>query len=232
MADSPSLLSPEEDEYAHKLVQFAKVEATVAEAEGKLAALRSGLESFESEYLKILGPCFSEMEELRTEAAHKQEEGDEALSCASSLQRDDCPPGELKLLFREVAKSVHPDLAPSEDERRRRDELMANANAAYADGNQTRLRELLLRWKSDPEAVEGEGIAFDLVRIVRRIAKTRNRLDEIQQETKNLRKTDLYFLRQRADRAAAAGRDLLVDMRANLERQIEQQRQRVARMHL
>jgi hypothetical protein len=231
MDESLSLLSPEEEELARKYSELGALELEASAEEAKLDALRSELEAFEGQYLKVLGPCFSEMEELRMEAASKHEEGDEALSCASASQREDCPPGELKLLFREVAKNVHPDLAANDEERRRRDEMMAHANAAYADGNPSQLRDLLLRWKADPDAVEGEGVAFDLVRVVRRIARVRSRMGEIRQETRDLRKTDLYFLRQRADRASAAGRDLLQEMRANLTSQIEQQRQRVARMH-
>src|SRR5262245_33846522 len=182
MPDSPSLLSPEEDELERKHSELAILAGRLIVEEQRFEALRSELEAFEADYLRILGPCFETMEELRAEAANKREEGDEALSCASALQRDDCPPGELKLLFREVAKSVHPDLASSDEERRRRDELMAHANAAYAGGNEAQLREMLLRWKADPEAVEGEGVAFDLVRAIRRIARANARLEEIQQE--------------------------------------------------
>ena len=230
MDELSSLLSPEEEELARKQTELANVLLQVGDKEARLAALQTSLEAFQAEYLQVVAPCMAEMEEIKTAAAGKKEEGDEALSCATALQRDDCPPGELKLLFREVAKSVHPDLAPSDEERLRRDEMMAHANAAYAEGNQAQLRDLLLRFKGDPHGVQGEGVAFDLVRVIRRMAQARNRLEEIRLETRELQKSDLYFLRQRADRAHAEGRNLLQEMRANLERQIEQQRARVAQM--
>jgi len=49
------------------------------------------------------------------------------------------PSENLKKLYREVAKRVHPDLATEESERQRRHELMAEANRAYAEGDEARL---------------------------------------------------------------------------------------------
>lgn len=230
-----AVLSPEEEELLLKQGELAALEAQVAAAEQELTGLREGLKAFDGEYLRVVAPCLAAMDEIRADAAearaHQQEEGGAAESCSTAAHQGAyCPPEEMKSLFREVAKSIHPDLASSEAERRLRDEMMAHANAAYASGNQERLRKLLLDWKADPEAVQGDDVAARLIRVIRKIARARNRIQEIRGELKELRRSDVYFLKQRAERAAAEGRDLLAEMRRDLERQVEQQRARVAEM--
>ncbi|MGQ9555648.1 MAG: exonuclease domain-containing protein [Anaerolineae bacterium] len=61
---------------------------------------------------------------------------------------------ELKALYREVAKLVHPDLATDQVERERRTRVMAEANAAYERGDVETLRRILREWKPRPEVVE------------------------------------------------------------------------------
>jgi hypothetical protein len=230
-----AVLSPEEEEFLVKQDELAGLEAQAAAAGRELAALREGLKAFEEEYLRVVAPCLAAMDEIQAGAAEARArqpaEEAEASSCSTATHRGAyCPPEEMKSLFREVARSIHPDLAANEAERRLRDEMMAHANAAYASGNQEQLRKLLLDWKADPEAVKGDDAGARLIRVIRKIARARNRIQEIRAEIKELRRSDVYFLRQRADRAAAEGRDLLAEMRRDLERQIEQQRARVAQM--
>lgn len=230
----PLIPSPEEEEYALKQAELDTLEQQAAAAEKDLETMRTGLQVFEEEYLRVVKPCITEMDELRSEADQVEQEIDKALrgtSCTTTAQQGaHCEPGEMKMLFREVARNIHPDLAASEPERQRRDLAMAEANEAYANGDPEKLRRLLQDWKADPAAVPGDDIGARLIRVIRQIARTRNRMAEIKREVREIRGSDLYFLRLRADRAAHEGRDLLQEMRANLEDQLAQQRARVEAM--
>jgi hypothetical protein len=42
---------------------------------------------------------------------------------------------------------------------------MAEANAAYEKGDETRLHAILQEWESSSEAVKGDGVVAELVRI-------------------------------------------------------------------
>ena len=59
---------------------------------------------------------------------------------------------------------------------------MAHANAAYANGNDAQLRELLLKWQADPHAIEGDDVVAQLIRAIRLIAWVKNRTTQVKQE--------------------------------------------------
>ncbi len=66
------------------------------------------------------------------------------------------PSKSLKQLYREAAKSFHPDLATDEDERERRHCLMVEVNRAFHDRDEERLQGILREWKRNPD--EGSSI--------------------------------------------------------------------------
>jgi len=227
----PLFLTPEEEEIETKQAELAALQQQAIGAEQEFKTLCADLKAFEAEYVRVLGPCFEQMEQLKADAAatKPRSSGGDDITCPSAQQAA-CPPGEFKTLFREVAKTMHPDLASSDEERRRRDEAMAHANAAYADGDHDKLREMLHRWKADPDAVEGDDAGARLIRLIRSIARAKTRLTQIRAEIRDLRQSDSYFLRQRAERAAEENRDLLAELCVKLEQQIVQQRERVQEM--
>ncbi|MEV2245333.1 J domain-containing protein [Streptomyces sp. NPDC049970] len=64
------------------------------------------------------------------------------------------PSEEARKLYRELARQAHPDLAPDEKERTRRDEFIARVNAAYGRGDVVLLKELAAEWAAGPVAPE------------------------------------------------------------------------------
>ncbi|MEU1276897.1 hypothetical protein [Streptomyces sp. NPDC005805] len=64
------------------------------------------------------------------------------------------PGEEARRLYRELARKAHPDLAQEEGERTRREEFITRVNAAYALGDEARLRELAEEWGAGPPPPE------------------------------------------------------------------------------
>ncbi|MFJ6853870.1 J domain-containing protein [Streptomyces sp. NPDC091271] len=64
------------------------------------------------------------------------------------------PSEEARKLYRELARQAHPDLAPDETERARRDEFIARVNAAYGRGDVALLKELAAEWAAGPVTPE------------------------------------------------------------------------------
>jgi len=135
---------------------------------------------------------------------------------------------ELKRLFRQVAKAMHPDLASDEGERRLRERFMAKANRAYERGDLQGLQDVLDEWNALPETVVGLDIGAALVRAIRAIAAVEARLAELSAEVTVLGVEDLFALFDQARRARDGGRDLLREMAEELEQRIMGARERLA----
>ena len=205
-------LTPEQEELEKKKAELAVLETELAEKELHLATFQAELNAFEKEYMRIIGVRYIELDRIEAQI-------EEYLALLESTH-DFKPSPELKKLYREVAKKIHPDLATDDEERQRRQDLMAEANIAYENGDIEKLRSILQEWENSPETVMGEGIIFELVRIIRQIAQSRERLKAIQLEITALEQTELFQLKTKITEAEKVGQDLLSDMASELDKQI------------
>lgn len=64
------------------------------------------------------------------------------------------PSEEARRLYRDLARRAHPDLAEDEAERQRRGDFIVRVNAAYAAGDEARLRALAEEWAAGPTPPE------------------------------------------------------------------------------
>jgi len=244
------ITSPEVKELEKKKAELASLEARLAERELDLATLQAELRSFEGTYLRIVGSRLAELDEIEAQIAEaesrnkpKDRETQQRASQARAQAQESAraveaeqeagkrepfrPSENLKKLYREVAKRIHPDLATDESERKRRHELMTEANRAYEEGDAARLEAILRDWESSPESVKGEGPGPELIRVIRKIAQVENRLTTIDAEIARLEESDLYDLKNQADQAEKEGRDLLAEMAAGAEQQVVEARGRL-----
>ena len=138
-----------------------------------------------------------------------------------------CPSKDLKSPFHEVALAVHPDLGTEEQDRELRTRLMAEAVDAYQGGDEERLREILAEWETRPESVRGEGVGADWVRVVRQIARIRQRLEKIRAEIEDLAASELNQFRGRVEKARDQGEDLLGSLATEVGARIAEARRRL-----
>ena len=251
-ADNPvshAPLKPEEQELALKREEQTALETELAERELRSANLHAELGAFERQYLHFVGLRYAELDELKAKISErlaaeqpanerarkaaqdararanetKSVAGDEAEQAPRAFKASP----EMKRLFREVAKRIHPDLTSDRDDRAKRQQLMAEANEAYGRGDETQLTKILTEYECSPEAVKGDGPGAELIRAIRRISQARSRLSEIDAEIQELQRSDLYQLRSRIDEAQIHGRDVLKEMIAKVEDQIGQAKRRL-----
>jgi hypothetical protein len=250
--DKPSAqasLNPEEQELARKRAEQASIETELAERELRSANLRAELGAFEQQYLHYVGSRYAELDELRAGIAERltkdQPENTRAREAANEARKhahetqsaagqptDAAPRAfeaspEMKRLYRDVAKRVHPDLTSDRRDRAKRQMLMAEANEAYQHGDETRLAKILTEYEWSPDAVQGEGAGAELIRVIRGISQARGRLAEIEAELQELLRSDLYQLKTRVDEAQQHGRDVLKEMIEKVEDQIVQAKRRL-----
>ena len=243
--------SPEEIELAKKRRELADLLEDQSIAERELAAIKSEIRVFERSYEQMLGSRIAELEQLEwqisgllgtgeaDEEHHKYFHTTESSPSGSNFSRttlldDDADSTtlleekSLKSLYREVAKSIHPDLAGDDHDRFRRQELMAIANLAYQEGDRRQLQNILKEWRLGPETATGLDIGSELIRVIRQIAQTRKDIIDINRRIDDLRHSDIYRFRQRVDEGLLDGIDLLAEMAATVDLDIAKARKRLA----
>jgi len=185
------------------------------------------LDGIEAQIAEIIARLDPKNEEVKKEADRRRTQAQESADATGSIAAEEYeaepfkPSEDLKQLYRDLAKKVHPDLAPDEQARERRHRFMQEVNQAYSERNEDRLRSLLNEWENRPDSVSGEGTGAELIRIIRQIARVHNRIEAISQEVENLKESELYKLKMRVDETQDESRNLLVEMAAEIDGQIE-----------
>jgi hypothetical protein len=200
----------------------------LAELEVEHATLRAELTAFEADYLRIVGVVAVQVQELEARilaliAARSGADGDRAAADAAeqrfretttALRAIPVPAGppptdDLKTLFRDAAKRMHPDLMREEAGQIHAEAFMKRLNSAYKKGDGEAIRNLVRQWETSPYAVpvndEGASRALQVA-----VAEAQRRLDEA-------RESELARLMEQALSATFAGRDLLGELRQDAE---------------
>jgi hypothetical protein len=208
----------------------------LAELEVEHATLRSELSAFESDYLRVVGVVAVQVQELEARilalaAARSGSPADrEAADVAEQRFRETTtalrsipapagppPTDDLKSLFRDAAKRMHPDVAAGPDARLHGEAFMKRLNLAYRAGDAEAILDLVRQWESSPFA--GDPVAAtDLAAAVE---QAQRRLDAV-------RASELADLMERHMAAAADGRDFLAELRAGIEANLAAARARLA----
>jgi hypothetical protein len=213
----------------------------LAELEVEHATLRAELTAFESDYLRVVGVVMVEVQELearilalvavrsgaagdREAAAAAEQRFRETTTALRSVPAPAGPPptDDLKTLFRDAAKRMHPDLVRDEAGRTHAEAFMKRLNDAYRKGDAEAIRSLLRQWESSPYAVppaEDAGAASRALQVA--VAEAQRRRD-------GARDSELARLMEQSLAAAMEGRDLLAELRANAEAALAAARARLA----
>jgi hypothetical protein len=212
----------------------------LAELETEHATLRSELAAFQSDYLRLVGVVDLQLQETEAKvlalvAARTGAYEDAAAADAAQVRFHETtramsavpapagppPDDDLKTLYRDAAKRMHPDLVADDAGRGHAEAFMKRLNEAYKAGDADEIGNLVRQWETSPYASArpiGTGAAPALVAA---IAHAEARLAEA-------RDSDLARLMEQAFQASMQGRDLLVEMRQNAELALQQARAKLA----
>lgn len=235
--------TPDELELERKRREFHTLEHRLVRLEHDLEDLREEIREFEKLYAEKMADRIAELDQLKRELAEATDgtaerpgAGDEHGRQRYGL-RDEPPDQEevpritspggdtgrsegIKEIYRRVAKAIHPDLAGNDDERKRRQKLMAEANRAYAEEDRVTLRAIMEEWETDPETAVAVGTTGELALLGRRIGRLGERIRAVELEIARLRNSELYRLIQRVEEARWRGRDMIAEMGARLDAEI------------
>lgn len=206
----------------------------LADIETEQATLETELAAFHSDYMREVGVLMARARELeakalrlvaersgarsdRQAARQAEEEARRTTAEARAVPAPAGPPptADLKRLFRDAAKRMHPDFARDEAGRAHAEAFMKRLNQEYRSGDGEAMLDLLRQWESSPYATAlptgGEQQARELAALRDAVARAERELQEI-------RESELAVLLERVMAAAATGGDLMADMRASAHR--------------
>ena len=244
------IVSPEEEELKRKRRNLAQLEQALAEKELELSTLKGELHLFERRYQVVVGAKYTELDEVKAQILElasrlyprsdefragaqsarerAQNSAEDADLDSDSPREDEFKPTEnLKKLFREVAKKIHPDLASDEAEKTRRHELMARLNQAYDRLDEDAIHAVLLDWEAGHHPEKKETLGMRLVRTVRQVAQIKKRLQRIDEEIAEIINSGMYQLMKKMASAGKTGGDLLEEMAAGVDEKIASIKSRV-----
>jgi hypothetical protein len=218
--------TPEEAELSRRRAELAALRQQLTAQEKALAALRATLHSFEGRYIRQVGVLYLQLDQWYTRIADLDSplplpDGVETpltqpVDPPIPAEPDDLRPHlDLKALFREVAKRIHPDFATDDHDERHRTHLMAQANAAYLRDDAAGLQRLLNG--HDPNGHSTADTAAELARTLDLIRQSEQDLALIAAEIDALTHSEMADLQQRTLAAAAEGRDLLAELAARVK---------------
>ncbi|MFO7301512.1 MAG: hypothetical protein DIU54_003750 [Acidobacteriota bacterium] len=237
------LYDPDQD-----LPRLAALEAQLAERERALEAMKLELQELQDRYLAEIGSLYRELAVIEQQALEAEvraglrpppHEADvdevpevdgqaDAADAADAACGAPAPPSDLlKRVFRDVAKSLHPDLAMDDAARLRRHSLMAEANRAYAERDHDRLLLILRRWEAGQDAEPVDDPDAERERRRRRFARIEERLAEIETEFIELRNSGIARLKHKIDETRRQGWDLFAEMKLQVQSDIARARARL-----
>jgi hypothetical protein len=226
--------------------RLAALNASVSELERELTRLKHDLLALQSRYLDEIGGLYAKLNEIETAIADSEialglrpptdsgeadadaeasaEAKAEAEPLAAGCGNRAAPTADLKRIFRQLAKTIHPDLALDGPARYRRHSLMAEANRAYAERDEDRLRLILSRWEL------GHDIDAHDQPVPRRIAALEERRLGMEAELADLRTSAIWRLHRKMEDARQQGWDLFAEMIREVEREIRRGEAKLARL--
>jgi hypothetical protein len=244
----------EEEAIAARRAELHRLSELLAERELEQAEIRAELARFQYRYYQAVGARYVELDELQARIAEKRSANDPAEDSLSGRARrtreqadrsareyrawEEGPPppseppslvsDEAKRLYRRIAAAIHPDRAEDEATRGVRTALMAELNEAYARGDISRMEDILKTWETSPEAVTGDDPSAVLDRLERAVVQLREKIVRVENEAARIANTPMHRLMLREREAADRGRNLLVELAADLDRRILQAREELA----
>ncbi len=224
--------------------RLSALEQQVAERERALATFKIDLQALQARYLAEVGALYAELHTLDAAIAETETRLGLRPPPEDSDDEPEAPPREdaagctsrsassidLKRIFHHVAKAIHPDRARDDAARYRRHSLMAEANRAYAERDEDRLRLILRAWERSSDAVVGDDPEAQALRLKRRTEELDDHLAQIEAEFADLRQSAIGRLHRRIDETRAQGWDLFAEMVSEVKREVARSKARLASM--
>lgn len=241
--------SPEQEELEEKQRIADEQESIFSKYELEYSTLASEIGAFRNRYYLRVGVLYARLDLIRAEirelfsknkpddataiqeAEDAREQSNKTWEEVNGASEDDetafKPSADLKQIYRQAAMLIHPDRATDEEDRKLRDHLMTEINLAYSKGNDEAIAEIIERYRDRLSAVSSDDIGVQLVRLIRCISRTRERIAHLVKAISELEQSDWAKLKADVDEAEANGEDLLGNLAEKVHADILEEQTRL-----
>lgn len=250
MAQYPlqNTLTPEQEELNEKCHLIEELESEYAARQLEYTTLASEIAAFRNRYFLLVGSLYARLDVLRAEirehianckpddaearqaAEQTRHLAQETIREVNSAAEDEPvtfqPSADLKQIYREAAKLIHPDRARDDEDRELRDRLMAEVNAAYAAGDIDAVHDIIDRYRNRLDVAETDDVGTQLVRAIRNIARTRKRIASLVQAIAHLKASDWYKLKTEIEQGESRGENPLGQLAEKVHAEILEEQKR------
>ena len=226
--------------------ETARLRDRLAEIEVDTATLEAELAAFNADYMRVVMTVMLDVQELEARilaiVAARTGASDDADAAQSARARVNettahiravprapgpVPTGDIKKLFRDAAKRMHPDLAVDEEARGHAEAFMKRLNTAYRAGDAEAIVNLLGQWEASPF---GAGSADDALRTAAASARSATPSSAPSSGSRSCARPSSPSSSTARWRRPPAGGDLLADMRRDAEAALVRARARLAQL--
>jgi hypothetical protein len=106
-----------------------------------------------------------------------------------------------------LVKQVHPDLGRDDSDRELRTRATQKLNEAYERGDVEAMRAAVEEYNSTPDAVTGDDLGSELIRVIRAIALTRRLISELEDSIAELHESTAFGMWTEMQDAELEGKD-------------------------
>ena len=200
----------------------------LAEAELELATLEAELNAFRGDYMREVGTVMAQVYDLEAQIAERtadaetaraaRERSNETTALAAAIPPPSkAPTDDLKKLFRDAVKQVHPDRFGSDPVAQGHAEaFMKRINAAYQAGDAATIADLMRQWAISPHGDVSDPAALQAALLA------------AEERLRRARESQIATIMEDVLAAAATGRDRLAEMRRDAQAALAQARARLA----
>ncbi|WBW95138.1 J domain-containing protein [Oceanirhabdus sp. W0125-5] len=227
------LISPEEREYTKYLKEFNELEKEYEIKKERLNMLKKTIMRFEEKFIRKLALRYRTIDKLdyqlkeykKVEKFHKREfqsmfkEAEktfEPLTFKNSKNENK----DIKSIYREIVKEIHPDRSRDFDEEKLLTKLMSDVNEAYKNNDKVKMLAIYNNWRNDPDYINEESVAGKLVRVIRQVYNIKNEIEIVEKDVLELQQSELCEFKKEVDRYKRRGIDIMNQMAMSLDKEI------------
>src|SRR5215217_2412162 len=204
--------------------EAARLRDRLAEIEVEQATLEAELAAFNADYMRVVMTVMLDVQELEARIlailATRSGAADDADAARDARERvrettahiravpkapGPVPTGDIKRLFREAAKRMHPDVVADEEARGHAEAFMKRLNHAYKAGDAEAIADLVQQWDASPFGAARDDEADRSARAARRAGALGDAVARAEARLEELRGSELAQLMEQAMAVTAAG---------------------------